>query len=73
MSHHAEKPAVEQFSPMRIFAGHEVGQGTDAVFSVPAPGAVEVFFYRVIEGDIIGRKVACYIAVPYADTFFQGI
>lgn len=58
---------------MRIFAGNEVGQGADAVFSVPASGVVEVFFYGVVEGDIVGSKVACYVAVPYADTFFQGI
>ena len=70
MGRHTEKPAVEQFPPMRIFAGNEVGQGTDAVFSVPAPGVVEVFFYRIMEGDIVGGKVACYVAVPYPDTFF---
>ena len=46
MSRHTEKPAVEQFPPMRVFAGNEVGQGTDAVFSVPAPLLVGAQGYR---------------------------
>ena len=48
---HAEKPAVEEFPPVRIVAGDEVGQCADTVLAVPMSGAVQIFFDGVVQGN----------------------
>lgn len=72
MCHHAEEPAVEQFLPIRIGTWHQVGQGADAVFSVPASRVIQIFFDGIVQGDEFRVQETVHIAVPDADALLQG-
>ena len=73
MRHHAQKPTVKEFFPMRIATGNEPGQCADAVSTVPSGKVTQVFFYGIVKRDEIGSEKAVDIAVPHLQSLFQGV
>ena len=54
MCHHVEKPAVEQFGPVRVVAGYCLGECQDTVFPVPVRKVVQIIFQRIEYRDAVG-------------------
>ena len=64
VDYHIEKPAMKQFHPMRIVAGHGSCQSPDAVFAIPDGEVVKKIFQRIEHRYAVWVNISADIPVP---------